>query len=149
MAEPGIMITRRFDAPPDVVFRAWTTPASFAHWFGGTEAEVPVESVRMDVRPGGAWSATMYAGPDRTQISWKGEYREVTPPKLLVFTLSDQPGVADEVITVELTDLGGATEMTFHQRGGGLSAAQYAAARAGWEHFFDVMAGQLAEGSTS
>ncbi|MCW2720188.1 SRPBCC domain-containing protein [Pseudonocardia sp.] len=141
---PGIEITRRFDAPRELVFRAWTTPASFAHWFGGTEAEVPVESVVMDVRVGGRWSAVMYAGPDRQEIPWKGVYREVVEPERLVFTLTDQPDDSDEAITVELADVDGGTVMTFIQSGGNLPIEQYAAAKAGWEHFFEVMAGMLA-----
>jgi hypothetical protein len=47
----------------------------FADWFGGAASEVPVESVTMDVRPGGVWRATMFAGPDRvtTCVSFQPE----------------------------------------------------------------------------
>ena len=37
------------------MWREWTEPAAFADWFGGTESEVPLASVSMDVRPGGSW----------------------------------------------------------------------------------------------
>ena len=92
MAEAGITITRVFDAPRERVWREWTEPERFADWFGGAESEVPVSTVSMDVRPGGAWRATMFAGPGRREIQWKGEYREVVEPERLVFTISDQPG---------------------------------------------------------
>jgi uncharacterized protein YndB with AHSA1/START domain len=73
------------------VWKEWTEPERFADWFGGSETEVPVSTVSMDVREGGTWRATMFAGPARREIHWKGEYREVVEPERLVFTLSDQP----------------------------------------------------------
>jgi uncharacterized protein YndB with AHSA1/START domain len=146
-ASAGITIKRVFDAPAEQVFKAWTEPEQFAHWFGGPESEVPAESVVMDVRPGGAWRATMFAGPDRREIPWKGVYREVAEPERLVFTLSDQPGDEHEVVTVMLTDLGdGKTEMVFHQGGGGLDEAGYEQAKAGWGVFFDALAEALPQG---
>jgi uncharacterized protein YndB with AHSA1/START domain len=141
----GITITRVFDAPRELVFRAWTDPARFAQWFGLHDSTVPLSSVAMDLRPGGAWRATMVVGPDRTEIPWRGVYREVVPPERLVFTLSDQPGDDHEVVTVDLADLGdGRTEMRFRQDGGHLSAEQYAQARRGWLAFFERLAAQLA-----
>jgi uncharacterized protein YndB with AHSA1/START domain len=136
----GIAITRIFDAPRERVWREWTEPERFADWFGGASAEVPVSSVSMDVREGGAWRATMFAGPDRREIQWKGEYREVDEPRRLVLTFSDQPGDdAFELVTVELVDLGdGRTEMRFEQRGG-MSPEQYERAGQGWSAFFDRM----------
>jgi len=118
----------------------------FADWFGGSDSEVPLSTVSMDVRPGGSWRATMFAEPGR-EIHWKGEYREVVEPERLVFTLSDQPGEdVYELITVVFTDLGDSrTEMLFQQRGS-LSAEQYQRAAQGWSSFFDRVAEHLAEG---
>jgi len=115
VTEAGIKITRVFDAPREDVWREWTEPDRFADWFGGDHAEVPVSTVAMDVRRGGRWRATMFAGPTRREIRWKGEYREVVAPERLVFTITDQPGEDDwEYVTVVLTDLGdGRTEMVF------------------------------------
>jgi uncharacterized protein YndB with AHSA1/START domain len=144
MAEQhGFTSTRVFDAPRERVWREWTEPAAFADWFGGTESEVPLESVAMDVRPGGAWRATMYAGPDRREIRWKGEYREVDEPERLVFTVADRPGDAYELVTVVLHDLGdGRTEMRVEQRGG-MRPEDYERAKAGWSVFFDRIAERL------
>jgi uncharacterized protein YndB with AHSA1/START domain len=144
MAE-GITITRVFDAPREQVWKEWTEPERFADWYGGGEAEVPVSTVSMDVREGGRWRATMFAGPGRREIQWKGEYREVVPPERLVFTVSDQPGEdAWELVTVILTDLGdGRTEMHFEQRGQ-LPPEVYERAGQGWSTFFDRMAERLA-----
>jgi uncharacterized protein YndB with AHSA1/START domain len=124
--------------------RSGPSPERFADWFGGGDAEVPLASVSMDVRPGGSWRATMFADPGRREIHWKGEYYEVVEPERLVFTLSDEPREdAFELITVVLTDLGGGrTEMLFQQRGW-MSAAQYGRAKEGWPAFFDRIAEHL------
>lgn len=141
----GITITRVFDAPRERVWKEWTEPERFADWFGGLEAEVPVSSVSMDVRPGGAWRCTMFAGPDRREIRWQGEYHEVKEPERIVFTLSDEPGgTLYELVTVDLDDLGnGRTEMRFEQHGY-MEPNQYDRTKEGWSAFFDHIAGRLA-----
>jgi uncharacterized protein YndB with AHSA1/START domain len=143
--QPGISITRVFDAPRERVWQEWTEPERFADWFGGSESEVPLSTVSMDVRPGGSWRLTMFAEPGRREIQWKGEYREVAPPERLVFTVSDQPEQdVYELVIVVLTDLGdGRTEMYFQQRGR-MSAEQYERAAQGWSSFFDRIAERLA-----
>jgi uncharacterized protein YndB with AHSA1/START domain len=141
MAEPtGISITRVFAAPRERVWREWTEPERFAAWFGGSESEVPLSTVSMDVRPGGSWHLTMFAAPGRREIYWWGEYREVVPPERLVFTICDQPQKeADELCTVVLTDLGdGRTEMFFRQDGR-MTPEEYERAGQGWSVFFDVV----------
>ena len=147
--DAGITITKVFDAPREAVFKAWTEPARFAQWFGLRDSTIPPETVVMDVRPGGAWRATMIVGPERTEIPWRGVYREVVEPERLVFTLSDQPerpGEGVEVVTVTLTDLGGTTEMVFHQGGGNLPEEEYVRAGQGWSTFFERLAEHVAQG---
>ena len=142
-----IAVTRAFDAPPARVWREWTEPERFADWFGGAEAEVPVSTVSMDVRVGGLWRATMFAGPDRREIRWGGEYRDVDAPSRLVFTVSDDLGRdAYELVTVVLSALDdGRTEMRFSQRGH-MTPEQYERAGQGWGTFFARMAAHLADG---
>ena len=144
MAEAGFKITRIFDAPPDRVWREWTEPEAFADWFGGPDFEVPIDSVSMDVRVGGAWSATMLGGPGRGEIHWHGSFKEVDPPRRLVVTMSDQPGNERfELIIVELIDLGdGRTEMRFEQRGD-MTPEHYERTKSGWGAFFDRMTARL------
>jgi uncharacterized protein YndB with AHSA1/START domain len=136
-------ITRVFDAPPERVWREWTEPERFADWFGGIENEVPLSSVTMDVRVGGAWRLTMLTG--RGEIPWHGEYREVVEPERIAFTVTDRPpGTEYSLVTVELVDLGdGRTEMRFEQRGP-LPPEQVQAARDGWGRFFDRVDERLA-----
>jgi uncharacterized protein YndB with AHSA1/START domain len=144
-AEAGITMTRVFDAPRERVWKEWTEPERFADWFGGSEAEVPVSTVTMDVTEGGALRARMFAGPRRHEIQWKGTFHEVIEPERLVFTISDQPGDDEgELVIVVLTDLGdGRTEMYFEQRGR-MAAEQYKRAEEGWGSFFDRMDERLA-----
>ena len=147
MPEADLQIRRVFEAPRERLWREWTEPEAFADWFGGAAAEVPVSSVTMDVREGGAWRATMFAGPDRLEIQWAGEYREVDEPRRLSFTITDEPD--DErmdLVTVTLSDLGdGRTEMVMEQSGGHMTPEEYERAGEGWGGFFDRMAERLAE----
>jgi uncharacterized protein YndB with AHSA1/START domain len=149
MAEPvrgprrlGLTISRVLGAPPERVWREWTEPEAFADWFGGPEAEVPLDTVAMDVRPGGSWRATMLYGG--SEIRWKGEYVEVDPPERLVLTITDQPDDAPhELVVVVLRDLGdGRTEMVVEQHGT-FPPEAYEATRNGWGAFLDRMAERL------
>jgi uncharacterized protein YndB with AHSA1/START domain len=147
--EEGLAIVRVFDAPRETVWREWTTPEAFADWYGGVDAEIPVDTVSMDVRAGGTWKATMYAGPQRREIEWEGEFLDVEPPERLVFTVTDQPGTDDfrdrvTVVLVELDD--GRTEMRMTQTGGGLPPEGYERAKSGWGTFFDRMDARLGGG---
>jgi uncharacterized protein YndB with AHSA1/START domain len=139
----GFTMTRVLDASRERVWREWTEPEAFADWFGGPEAEVPLETVVMDVRPGGGWRATMLTGG--REIRWTGEYRDVEPPERLVLTMSDRPGGArPELVVVVLTELAdGRTEMVVEQHGH-MPPAAYEASRNGWGSFFDRMAERLA-----
>jgi uncharacterized protein YndB with AHSA1/START domain len=143
--QPGIRIVRVFDAPRERVWREWTEPEAFADWFGGPTSDIPLETVSMDVRPGGVWRLTMYAEPGRRQIDWHGEYIEVSEPERLVFSVSDQPGGDRyEYVTVVLTDLDdGRTRMDFQQRGE-MPPEAYEATKQGWTGFFERIDARLA-----
>jgi uncharacterized protein YndB with AHSA1/START domain len=138
VADSTIEITRVFDASRERVWQEWTEPEHFADWFGGPTSEVPLDTVAMDVRPGGAWRLTMFAEPGRRRIDWHGEYLEVDEPARLVLSMSDEPE-SDRyaIVTVALNDLGdGRTEMHFRQSGP-LPPEAYEAAKRGWGAFFD------------
>src|SRR5688572_30185688 len=76
----GITMARVFAASIEAVWKEWTEPAAFADWFGSPTGEVPIETVSMDVRAGGAWRLTMLDGTHRRRIDWRGVYLEVEPP---------------------------------------------------------------------
>jgi uncharacterized protein YndB with AHSA1/START domain len=143
VTDHGFTLKRVFDAPRERVWQEWTEPERFADWFGGPDAEIPLATVTMDVRPGGAWRATMLFGPDRLVIEWRGEYLEVVAPERLVLTFSDRPDELYELVTVVLTDLGsGRTEMLFEQRGH-MRPEEYESTKGGWAVFFERMEARL------
>jgi len=109
-ADTQILITRAFDAPRHLVFRAWTTPDLIRRWWSGGRGEVA--SVEVDLRPGGRWRYVLVAG-DGTEAAFHGEYREIIPDERIVSTevYEDVPE-AEAVTTLTLTETGGGTAMT-------------------------------------
>lgn len=141
----GFTITRTFAAPRELVFDAFTKPEHFSVWFGTAAVPVPLETLHMDVRVGGTWTAVMHL-PDGTTKDWEGEYREVDRPSRLAFTLTDQPGEdAGEPVTVDLREVEGGTEMTFWQARHGFTDEQIEMVKAGYGAFFDEL-GRIVEG---
>ncbi|MEY9953659.1 SRPBCC domain-containing protein [Leifsonia sp. EB34] len=140
----GIVIDREFAAPPAAVFAAWTTPESFARWFGGLDVQVPLDGLDYRAVEGRSWSAMMVL-PDGTTIQWAGEFLEVDPPTRLVMTLTDRPDVAERaVLTVDLTPSPVGTRLRLTQQTPGFSDEQRQGTIAGWMTFLDVL-GELAE----
>lgn len=145
ITEEGIEIDREFAASPAAVFDAWTTPESFARWFGGREVTVPLDGLDYRAEAGRAWSAMMVL-PDGNTIDWAGEFLEVDPPSRLVMTLTDRPAEGGRaVLTVELTPTAAGTRMVMTQQTPGFSDEQRLGTIAGWQTFLDVL-GEIAEG---
>ena len=78
-----ILITREFDAPKHLVYRAWTTPWLVKRWWGGGRGEVKV--VEIDLRVGGAWRCVMVTDGG-SEVAFRGEYREIVPNERIVST---------------------------------------------------------------
>jgi uncharacterized protein YndB with AHSA1/START domain len=137
-------VTRRLQAPRDLVFEALTKPEHFAVWFGTAAVEVPQDTLTMDVRPGGAFRAVMLL-PDGNRIDWAGEYKVVEPPSHLAMTLTDQPG-DDEGLPVlfDLEEVDGGTQLTISQDRADFSDEQVAATIAGYNAFIDDIEDVLA-----
>ncbi len=106
-----IVLTRLFDAPRELVFKAYTDPEMIPRWWGQRSATTVVD--RMDVRPGGAWRFVQ-RGADGSEFGFRGEYREIVPPERLVntesFDESWYPGEA--VVTTVLVEQHGRTTLT-------------------------------------
>jgi len=79
---PALSITRRFAAPREAVFRAWTDPEELAQWFG--PAGATARDVEVDLRPGGHYRMTLIESNGVHPLS--GVYREVNAPERLVFS---------------------------------------------------------------
>jgi uncharacterized protein YndB with AHSA1/START domain len=109
-------LSRVFDAPRDVVWRAWTEPEQLAQWWGPEGMETPVETVTLDVREGGAFKATMVA-PDGSEFPSDMTYREVVEGERLVFGWDSQRGIGSGECTVDFVERGEQTELRFHWAG--------------------------------
>jgi uncharacterized protein YndB with AHSA1/START domain len=89
-----ILITRTFDAPRHLVFRAWTTPDLVERWWAGQRGQMT--SVEIDLRVGGRWRYVM-ATEDGSQVAFHGEYREIVPDERIVTTeVFEMPGASDD-----------------------------------------------------
>ena len=82
-ADDQILITREFDAPKHLVFKAWTTPDLVKRWWHANRGEVTIAEI--DLRVGGKWR---YVGesPDGQPVAFHGEYREIVPNERIVST---------------------------------------------------------------
>lgn len=144
ITDEGIEIDREFIAPPSAVFAAWTTPESFAQWFGGRDVVVPIDSLHFHAEPGRAWSATMVL-PDGNTIEWAGEFVVVDPPSRLVMTITDRPAEsARAALTVDLVAHRDGTRLRMTQQTPGFTDEQRRGTIAGWQTFLDVVA-EIAE----
>ena len=117
-AEREITITRVFNAPRALVFKAWTDASELAQWWGPKGFTNPV--CELDVRVGGAIRIHMRS-PDGSVYPMKGEFREIVSPKRLVFTNiavdAADKSIIEGLTTVTFIERGGKTTMTLQTRG--------------------------------
>ena len=91
------VITRVFDAPRELVWKAWTDPKHMAQWWGPRGFTNPV--CEMDVQPGRAYRIVMRS-PDGVEYPIKGAYREIVEPERLVMTMdcSEHPDAWHDLV---------------------------------------------------
>ena len=82
-ADDQILITREFDAPKHLVYKAWTTPELVRRWWTAKRGEMTVAEI--DLRVGGKWRYAMIANGD-IEVGFHGEYREIVPNERIVST---------------------------------------------------------------
>jgi uncharacterized protein YndB with AHSA1/START domain len=100
-----ILITRQFDAPKHLVFKAWTTPELVRRWWHANRGEVTVAEI--DLRVGGQWRYVSVT-PDGFEVGFRGEYREIVPNEKLVST-EFYEGVPEGVSEEDATTVNTAT----------------------------------------
>jgi len=108
-SDTQILITREFDAPRNLVFKAWTTPELVKRWWHANRGEVTL--CEIDLRVGGRWRYVMAA--DEGEVGFHGEYREIVPDERLVST-EVYEGIPDAeqhaaLDTLTLTEVNGRT----------------------------------------
>lgn len=106
-----LVVTRTFDAPPSMVFKAWSDPELFRRWWVPEGAPVSLLACDMDVRTGGKYRLEFGAGED--SMAFYGKYLDVVPNERIVWT--NDEGEEGAVTTVTFADQGGKTLLTFHE----------------------------------
>ena len=152
---PGdLVVSRVFDAPPELVWRAWSVPEHFMKWWGPSQFTSPAAT--LDFRVGGKYHAAMRS-PDGRVFWTGGVYREIVPFRRIVYTDSfadaegnivpashyGMPDIPIEtIVAITLDDLGGKTKLTLRHTG--LPMAD--GAKAGWTESLEKLAESLKSG---
>ena len=107
-----ISITREFNAPRHLVYKAWTTPALIKRWWHAKRGEATIAEV--DLRVGGKWRWVMVTKKG-FEVAFHGEYREIIPSERIVYTevYEGIPGgdEASAVVTITLSEIAGRTSL--------------------------------------
>jgi uncharacterized protein YndB with AHSA1/START domain len=135
-------MSRTFEAPRDVVWRAWTEPAELAQWWGPRGMTVPLETVEINLRPGGAFRLVMVADGSGAEFPSDMQFREVVEPERLVFGWEAQRGLGSGTVTVTFTDLGDRTDVTTYFAGFATDEI-FAGSKIGWEGQLDKLSALL------
>ena len=105
-----ILITREFDAPRDLVYKAYTTPELVKRWWHANRGEATIAEI--DLRVGGKWRYVMVAD-DGSEVGFHGEYREIVPNERIVSTeVYEGMPDAEAVNTATFTEVDGRTMLT-------------------------------------
>jgi uncharacterized protein YndB with AHSA1/START domain len=110
-----ILITREFDAPKHLVYKAWSTPELVKRWWNAKRGEVTVAEI--DLRVGGKWRYVMVTSDGGFEVAFHGEYREIVPNERIVSTevYEGAPaGTPEEgtLNTATFTEVDGRTKLT-------------------------------------
>jgi uncharacterized protein YndB with AHSA1/START domain len=110
-----ILITREFDAPRHLVYKAYTTPELIRRWWAGKRGTVTLAEV--DLRVGGRWRYVMVTD-DGLEVGFHGEFQEIVPDERIVTTevfegIGGEPAPEEAAVnTVTFTEQGGRTTLT-------------------------------------
>jgi uncharacterized protein YndB with AHSA1/START domain len=112
-ADRELVITRSFDAPARLLFKAWSTREHIMKWFG--PKGWPVTMCEMDFRVGGRWRMAMTGPSGEQNTPFGGTYLEIVPDRKIVFDNAfEQPGAERMIMTITFDEKGGRTTQTFH-----------------------------------
>ena len=144
-----LTLKRTFDAPRELVFKAWTDPALLTKWWGPTGFTTPI--CQVEARKGGKLYIVMH-GPKGSDFdidlpTW-GVFEEFDPPRRFVFSneaMADEKGVRQlaTLCTVTFDEIGGKTEMTLQivlVKASPAAEGAWAGAEMGWSQSLDKLA---------
>ena len=136
-----VVISRTYDAPPEVVWAAWVDPTQVALWWGPECFETPLDSIVIEPRVGGRYHLTMVDTTSGTAFPVRQEILEISPPELLVLSHEPMPehGLLEAVVTrLEFHPHDGGTRLEV--TGGPYNAEMGAGAEQGWSEQLDKLA---------
>lgn len=107
-----LTVTRLFDAPRHIVFRAWSEAELFRRWWVPHGSGIELVACEMDVRTGGGYKLEFAFGEAGT-MAFYGKYLTVVPDETIVWTNEEEADGA--VTTVTFADSDGKTLVTFHE----------------------------------
>jgi uncharacterized protein YndB with AHSA1/START domain len=140
-----VRITRTFDAPRELVFRAWLDPDQLTVWIAPAGLEVPRSSVEVDARPGGVIAYAMVDPSSGREYPTRFEIVELAEPELLLLESPPQPefGFVERMTTrVVFEEDGDRTTVTITQ--GPHTDETAPDAQAGWNSVLDNLDALLA-----
>ena len=149
--DEGVLVERVFDAPRELVWRAWTEPEHFQRWYGPQGFTLPV--CEMDFRVGGRHLWGMRS-PEGHELFSTGVYQEIVPFERFVATdvfadkdgnptgMGDGPPI-ETMLTLTLEDLGGGRTKATLRQTGWPDPGMAAGAGGGWHQAFDKLEGVL------
>jgi len=104
--------TRVFDAPRELVFRCMLEPEHLTHFWGPAGVSTPLETIKVDARPGGVFETVMVNDSDGVRYPTRAVYVEIVEPERIVWT---EPGSGVTTTSI-FRDLGGErTELQIRQ----------------------------------
>ena len=112
-SERELVVTRTFNAPPRIVFEAWTRPALLLRWWAPKSFGVSFLSCEADVRVGGTYRFVFAHPASKEPMAFFGRYLEVSPNSRLVWT-NEEGGEGGAVTTVTFEEQGGQTLLVMH-----------------------------------
>lgn len=132
-SERELRVTRRFSAPPALVFEAWTRAELFRRWWVPASFGLTLLSCELDARAGGTYRLVFRHPAAPEPMAFHGRYLEVTPPSRLVWT-NEEAGGSGQVTTVTLEEAAGQTLLVVHDLYPSKQAldAEIAAGSMGW-----------------
>ncbi len=110
-----LIVTRRFNAPRDLVFRAWSDAEIFKRWWIPRSMPITMLSCEMDVRTGGSYKLLLSHPAAPEPMAFFGRYLEVEPPARIVWT-NEEEGDAGQVTTVTFEQQGDSTLVVILER---------------------------------
>ncbi len=113
-SELELVVTRTFDAPARIVFKAWTTPELLKRWWVPKSMGMSLLSCEVDVRTGGKYRFEFSHPAFPQPVAFFGTYTDVVPPSRIVWTNEESDDGA--VTTVTFAESAGKTLLTLHER---------------------------------